>query len=239
MVRALFFTLILITHAFGTTVEYCDSTVSPESRLTFFESAIFHIAKQTHQKANPNEAKYFSKHLVSSLMMKDLKILATQQSQYLCHPKWLNTSSKRKDTEDNEVDAVRHFVLSTLLGYFHPEEALPILLNHEVSGKKPLNKQNLMDMYNNQLGMSFGEELKKKNKKMSKLDIAYAASEKALYLLKTKELRTLKAIKYGPCKNLPSQNDQTIKHTSVTHRSQYEMNQRSCIVAALDCGIEL
>lgn len=237
MVRALLIFAILASQA-SAEVNYCESGTPPESKLTFFEKAVYYIAHQTHQRANPNEAKYFSKHILSSLKMKDLKILATQQSQILCQPKWMDTTSRRKDTEDNEVDAVRHFILSTLLSYFHPDEVVPILLNHEINGKTPLNKQNFMDMYNNQLGIAYGEELQKNKKKLSKLEVAFLASEKALFLLKKKDLRTLKSMSYGPCKDLPSQKDSVIKKLSFEHQKDYDLNQRSCLGAALDCGIK-
>lgn len=238
MLRALILTIFLIPISWASANDTCSQKIDLESQMSLFEKAVYRISLHSRHKANPREAKFFAHNLLLSFAMQDLVLLATHHSQILCGPKWIDNVSKKKETEDNEVDAIRHFVLSTLLGYYYPDKALPILFNHEINGKRPLNERNLMDLHNNQSGIQFAEALKATNSKLSQSEVAYLAVEQALRLLKRRELKLLGNITHGPCASLEQKPDKEIDLLIEKHRRDFDLMQRSCIGPALDCGIQ-
>lgn len=60
----------------------------------------------------------------------------------------------------DEVDAVRHFLLATLLTYYiNPKFTRAFLTAHEQRGAE-YNSENYMDLSNNELGIQYGEKIK-------------------------------------------------------------------------------
>lgn len=65
---------------------------------------------------------------------------------------------------DDEVDSIRHFVMSAYLSFqLGKEKARKFMSAHENS---EYENANMMDYYNNELGFNFGESLIEKYKKM-------------------------------------------------------------------------
>jgi hypothetical protein len=240
MMRALFVLLVSLLTVSIASAEagLCESTSSPTTQRTFFEQAMSKIEAKSGQNLNINESKYFAHHMTTALKLHAYTTIAIHQAQILCRPKWIDPVTENKDTNDNELDAVRHFVLATLLSYFFPDEAMTILTKHEITGETPLDAANLMDLYNNQMGIRFGEGLLKSKKKMSKSDVAFAAVERALTMLNHNELRVLKPIQYGPCQGLTTKTPTEIKKIFADHRAGYDKFEASCFDKPPNCGVQ-
>jgi hypothetical protein len=85
------------------------------------------------------------------------------------------------------------------------------LFGHEISGTKPLNKSNLMDLKNNRSGMEFGERLSKQNSGLKNDEVAQLALKEAVQQIRRKNLSVIKPSAAGTCGQLSKKSDSEIQ----------------------------
>jgi len=97
------------------------------------------------------------------LHIKKAADLGLQISESLCPPD-PNSHATGVYSSDDEVDAARHFIMSSYLAFkVGKEKARKFMATHEDA---EYANSNMMDYYNNELGFNFGESLVKKYQKL-------------------------------------------------------------------------
>lgn len=120
--------------------------------------------------------------------------LADQHSQMFC-----DVIDEPRHTRD-EVDAVRHFMLASLLGSkLGSKFTRDFLTAHEQRSDR-YNDENIMDLKNNELGISFSNELKRmsKNEKILKIksELRLRITNGELFVLTTERSSCSNSLKF-------------------------------------------
>lgn len=98
--------------------------------------------------------KYFALNPSLALTFKNVSQRSEVISKQVCH------SNAKKRHKDDEVDAVRHLVWSALLGHELGAEKALILTSLQEDIKKVKLNPLKMDLYNNSLGITYGQQLR-------------------------------------------------------------------------------
>jgi hypothetical protein len=95
-----------------------------------------------------------------ALFIKEAADLGYEISKGMC-PYAIDTTSTGTYEVDDEVDAVRHFVMSSYLAWkAGPQAARTFMASHE---DNMFANDNMMDYYNNNLGFEFGESFRRRH----------------------------------------------------------------------------
>lgn len=215
---AYLFVLLLSLFTFASSEDMCRAH-DPESDLNALEKIAHFLLKNSRKTVK--ETKFIVRNPIDSLLMKNKSEFSLYHSQIFCRPKWFDKVALQKDTSDNKVDALRHFILSTLMQYYYPKKAAQILMAYEIDGINPLKAQNLMDIHN-RLGSEFAESARKRNPKWDVDKLAELAFKEGLIKLNKQELEVLRPIEYGPCKDLSKKSAPELDALINQHLTTYQ-----------------
>lgn len=93
---------------------------------------------------------YFSIHLYGASILLDASKKATKLSRKICQ---VNKNEPRHT--DDEVDAARHFIWTAYLALKLKEKMVLEIQSMQENRSEELEQDNLMDLYNNELGLEF------------------------------------------------------------------------------------
>jgi hypothetical protein len=145
---------------FNNDAKVCVEEVNQLGYLNFFTWSAKQILDALAQNEFLKESEWKTVEMNPALAfnIKKAADLALEISEGMC-PFVEGSTSNGTYGADDEVDSIRHFVMSSYLAWkVGPQPARLFMAAHEDSH---FEKDNMMDYYNNNLGFQFGENLRK------------------------------------------------------------------------------
>ncbi len=207
----------------------CSTRNDPKRMMNWYQNIVY--SQTRDEELGVQESNAVARSPYSALVIRDIGKGAIRHSNMFCKPERINSTNEKMgiiDSEDNEVDAIRHFVLATLLQYEKPKHALEFLLAHEIKAGVALDASNMMDLHNNQKGIAFGKKLAASSEGLKRDEVSFRALEEALKLLKSKQLQYLKPAISGDCRNISEKSDSEIKQLLDSYKEHYPQMLKNC-----------
>lgn len=172
--------------------ETCEGGVPQTGNFSYFEEWI-----STKYRVTIKDAQFAMAHPFVTKRANEFFNAASAMALELCYPTDPKQGFKTSKTAayDDQVDAIRHVIGSTLMYYYYPNYALQALSGHEINGKTALDAGNLMDLTNNQQGrivaLKIQAESEANRKKLSPYEVSMLAAKEALLLLGRGQLKVI------------------------------------------------
>jgi hypothetical protein len=213
--------------------DICSSKNDPYRKFNAVEIVNFALMSRIFERVGINDTSFALKNPWDSYRARNFVKKASFYANSVCRPKnW-------QILDDTEVDAIRHFVGATVIGYFLDKKAYRILIYHELEPGRALDNRNLMDMKNNNSGMEFADSLRREKKNLSEDELYKIATEKAIELVAQKKLVVLKSMD-GECKGLVGASDESTLSLKKGFRNRQPLLLKECAEKKIDtffCGI--